>query len=186
MPQALPPGKSGVSAIFPATKHQERGPDNRHHASFCFLAGNPIGKHDICRMWSQRQESFPCLPGRPSLYTRPSLCLSLSSFPSAALENNAHCSIPNDRQWYTFILLSSPFLDYYALPFYVITAIILLYCSFFLFGLTSSPELFYREVKAVLQPPRPCLPVTSENLPPAESIFVSALSLCRPSASCLR
>lgn len=32
----FPPGKSGVSAIFPAIKHQERGPDNRHHASFCF------------------------------------------------------------------------------------------------------------------------------------------------------
>ncbi len=44
MPQASPPGKSGVSAIFPAIKHQERGPDNRHHASFCFFAGNLVDK----------------------------------------------------------------------------------------------------------------------------------------------
>ncbi|WP_289197911.1 hypothetical protein [Bacteroides acidifaciens] len=48
----FPPGKSGVSAIFPAIKHQERGPDNRHHASFCFLQEILLTKHDtyrICR-----------------------------------------------------------------------------------------------------------------------------------------
>ena len=51
------------------------------------------------------------------------------------------------------------------------------------FGWPTSPGLFYREVKSVRQQSRPGLPVTSENLSPAERIFVSALPICRPSAS---
>ncbi len=67
-----PPGKSGVSAIFPAIKHQERGPNNRHHASFCSFAGNLVDK--TCHLpylpSGKRQKSFSfcqtehCLPAQ--------------------------------------------------------------------------------------------------------------------------
>lgn len=64
----FPPYKSGMSAIFPA-KHQERGPDNRRHVSF-FFQEIPWANmtHAVCG--HIRQESFPGLPGRPSIPTR--------------------------------------------------------------------------------------------------------------------
>lgn len=111
MPQASPPGKSGVSAIFPAIKHQERGPDNRITLLFVFSQEILLTKHDTCRICHpQTTKVIYVLSDRP-LFTRPSLYLSLSSFPSIALENNALYSILNNQQWYTFLLLSSPFLD---------------------------------------------------------------------------
>ena len=45
---------------------------------------------------------------------------------------------------------------------------------------------FTAKLSPPCNPPRPGLSVTAENLPPAECIFVSALSLCLPSASCLQ
>ena len=115
----FPPCNSGMSVNFQQNIRSE-GRITGITLLFVFSQEILLTKHDTCR---QTTKVIFFLSDRP-LFTRPSLYLSLSSFPSVALENNAYCSILNNQQWYTFLLLSSPFLD--LPPFYIITAIILL------------------------------------------------------------
>lgn len=91
---------------------------------FVFSQEILLTKHDTCRICQPQTTKVIFVLSDKPLFTRPSLYLSLSSFPSVVLENNAHGSILNNQQWYTSLLLSSPFLD--LSPFYIITAIILL------------------------------------------------------------
>lgn len=49
MARLLPPGKSGMSAIFPAIKYQERGPETGITLLFVFSQEILLTKHDTCR-----------------------------------------------------------------------------------------------------------------------------------------